>query len=317
MLDEAYVQRILMNLLSNALKFTSSGFVMLSLDMDDGDLVAKVRDSGAGIPSSFMPKLWEPFSQAKTRGTQRGTGLGLTIVKQLLHKMHGDISVESRHVDDGFNPGDTGTLFTIRIPVQLSPGAPPPARHNMESGTVALFSHNPRLLEGLKQARQLFGYEVAVIHHFSELASHNVKYAWAAYRYLAEHADCLRHLLNQGHVTTFVPHGHQESLQQLPGMLSAPHLVPLPKPLVWHTFHKRIAIASHAAAALKAPPPVVENGPKPEERDRPAGKRQLTSGATEESVTSATVNVLLVEDNPVGVALAVFFSSHFSPIILV
>jgi hypothetical protein len=302
LLDEAYIQRILMNLLSNALKFTSSGFVMLSLEMDDGDLIAKVRDSGAGIPSSFVPRLFEPFSQATTRGTQRGTGLGLNIVRQLLSKMQGDISVESRHVDDGFGPSETGTTFTIRIPVQMSPATQPPIRQNIESSTVALFSPPPRLLDGLKIAWQLFGYEVVVVHHFSELANHEIKYAWAEFRYLSENVDCLRYLLSQAHLTTFVPFEHQESLQHLPGVLSAPHFVPLPKPLIWHTFYKRIAIASHAAAAMKTSP-AVENGSKIEARNGWERQRSPEGG-----FTSATVNILLVEDNAVSVALAISFT---------
>ncbi|KAK4099639.1 hypothetical protein N658DRAFT_157103 [Parathielavia hyrcaniae] len=292
LLDEAYFQRILMNLLSNSLKFTSSGYVMLSLEMDDGDLIAKVADSGAGIPSSFIPRLFEPFSQGKTRGTQRGTGLGLSIVKQLLSKMQGNISVESRHVDDGFRPSETGTTFTIRIPVQVTPTSPPPTRQTAKRSTVALLSPPPRLLDGLETAWQLFGYDVLVVNHFSELADCEAKYAWADFRYLAENADCLRHFLSQAHLTTFVPFEHQESLQHLPGVLSAPHFVPLPKPLVWHTFYKRIAIAAHAAAAMKATSPSTENGPQTEPRN--GVETQLSR---EGSPTSGTVNILLVEDN--------------------
>ncbi|KAK4164783.1 hypothetical protein QBC43DRAFT_317451 [Cladorrhinum sp. PSN259] len=295
LLDEAYIQRILMNLLSNALKFTSSGFVMLSLEMDGGDVVAKVRDSGAGIPSSFIPRLFEPFSQAETRGTQRGTGLGLSIVRQLLYKMQGDVSVETWHVDDGFRPSETGTIFTVRIPLQTLPSPHSPTQQNIESNTVALLSPAPRLLDGLRRAWQLFGYEIVVVHHFSELANYEIKYVWAEFRYLSENADCLQHLLSQAHLTTFVPFEYQESLQHLPGILSAPHFVPIPKPLIWHTFHKRIAIATHSAASMKACPSV-ENGSKIEKASNSL-ERQHSS---EESVTSRTVNILLVEDNPVN-----------------
>ncbi len=302
LLDEAYIQRILMNFLSNALKFTSSGFAMLSLEMDGGDLIAKVRDSGAGIPSSFVPRLFEPFSQAKTRGTQRGTGLGLSIVRQLLRKMHGNISVESRHVDDGFTPSETGTTFTTRIPVQMLSAPQPPTRQDIESGTVALFSPPPRLLDGLKTAWQLFGCEVVVVHHFSELANHEIRYAWAEFRYLSENADCLRHLLGQAHLTTFVPFEHQETLQHLPGVLSAPHFVPLPKPLIWHTFCQRIAIASHAAADMKTSLPG-ENG-----LEIGVGNSWERRRSPEGSITSGTVNILLVEDNAVSVILAISLS---------
>jgi len=301
LLDEAYIQRILMNLLSNALKFTSTGFVMLSLEMDDGHLMAKVRDSGAGIPSSFIPRVFEPFSQAETRGTQRGTGLGLSIVRQLLNKMQGDISLESRHVNDGFAPGETGTTFTIRIPVSVPPAERPPTSHAITStanrSTVALLCSSPRLLEGLEIAWQLFGYDVVVVDHFSELANHELKYAWADFRYLSENADCLRYLLSQEHLTTFVPFEHLESLQHLPGVLSAPHFVPIPKPLIWHTFYKRIAIASEAAKTLKASALVVENIPKPPEVSAKARERKPSHGG---GATPGTVNILLVEDNVVS-----------------
>ncbi|KAL9024859.1 MAG: hypothetical protein Q9196_006206, partial [Gyalolechia fulgens] len=72
--DEAYMQRILMNLLSNALKLTVTGYMLLLVEIQNGNLVATIKDTGCGIPSSFLPDLFEPFKQAQTRGTQRGTG---------------------------------------------------------------------------------------------------------------------------------------------------------------------------------------------------------------------------------------------------
>jgi hypothetical protein len=295
LLDETYIHRILMNLLSNSLKFTSSGFVMLTLEMSDGDLIVKVRDSGTGIPPSFLPHLFEPFSQASTRGTQRGTGLGLSIVKQLLHKMQGDISVQSRHFDGGFGPGETGTTFTITIPVQMSP--PAPSRQILESNTVALFSPPPRLLEGLKIAWQLFGYDIVVFNHFSELANYEIKYLWVEFRYLSQNGDCLRHLLGRTDFTTLVPFEHEESPQQLPGVLSAPHFILLPKPLIWHTFFNRTAIGSHGAAPSTASPST-DNSSKTQ-----VGNSSERQGSLEGTITSETVNILLVEDNAVSVAL--------------
>jgi hypothetical protein len=296
MLDETYIHRILMNLLSNSLKFTCSGFVMLSLEMDDGDLIAKVTDSGTGIPSSFVPHLFEPFSQAGTRGTQRGTGLGLSIVRQLLHKMQGHITVQSRHVDDGYRPNETGSIFTLTMPVQMSPSATVP--QGIESHTVALLSPPPRLAEGLQIAWDLFGCKTVVVRQFSELANHDVKYVWAESSYLTENIDCLRYLLSQPRYTTLVPLDHQEALHRLPGVLSAPHFVPLSKPLMWHTFNSRIDIASRAAAAMKATP-LLESASTSE-----AGNDWERQRSPEGSVTSKSVNVLLVEDNVVSYTLS-------------
>lgn len=302
LLDETYFQRILMNLLSNSLKFTSSGFVMLSLEMIDDNLIAKVRDSGTGIPLSFVPRLFEPFSQAETRGTQRGTGLGLNIVRQLVHKMEGDIDVQSRHMDDGFESSETGTTFTITIPVQMSP--PILTQQIVESNTVALFSPPPHLLDGLKIAWQLFGYDIVVVHHFSELSNYEIKYVWVEFRYLSENADCLRYLLSQAHFTVLAPFGHQESPQRFPGVLSAPHFVLLSKPLIWHTFHNRTVIASHAAAALK-PSPSTDDSTT--EIGIDCERQHFANG----DGTSETI-ILLVEDNAVSAALQFLFFQLFS-----
>jgi signal transduction histidine kinase len=65
-LDETYLQRILMNLLSNALKFTQSGYVFL-VELKERNLVATVKDSGFGIPEPFLPHLFEPFKQAQAK----------------------------------------------------------------------------------------------------------------------------------------------------------------------------------------------------------------------------------------------------------
>lgn len=99
-IDETYTHRILMNLLSNALKFTSSGYILLSIQMRNDKLMASVTDTGCGVPPAFLPQLFEPSKQAQVRGAGRGTGLGLSIIKQLLRKMQGTIVGESKYRDD-------------------------------------------------------------------------------------------------------------------------------------------------------------------------------------------------------------------------
>lgn len=113
-LDETYIHRIIMNLLSNAMKFTGSGYILLLLEWSNGRLVITVKDTGSGIPSSFLPQLFEPFQQAQTRGKQRGTGLGMSIIKQLLNKMQGTIHVESQYTESGIMPDETGSIFTSK-----------------------------------------------------------------------------------------------------------------------------------------------------------------------------------------------------------
>lgn len=90
-MDETYIHRILMNLLSNAIKFTRSGYILLLIEMEGGKIIVTVKDSGSGVPPSFLPQLFEPFKQAQTRlGSQRGTGLGLSITLGLLNRMGRD-----------------------------------------------------------------------------------------------------------------------------------------------------------------------------------------------------------------------------------
>jgi signal transduction histidine kinase len=112
--DGDKLQQILLNLLSNALKFTPSpGEVSIagSLDPDDGKRVRiVVRDTGVGIPATKLESIFEPFVQLG-RGlasAHEGTGLGLSISRDLARAMGGDLTVTSQ---DG-----AGATFTVTMP---------------------------------------------------------------------------------------------------------------------------------------------------------------------------------------------------------
>jgi len=113
--DEARLKQILNNLLSNALKFTSAGFVNLSLYCDGekgGPIRFVVQDSGVGMTPEHIDKVFEKFTQADSTTTRRygGSGLGLTISRQLAELMGGSISVESEL--------GQGSQFSARLPLQ-------------------------------------------------------------------------------------------------------------------------------------------------------------------------------------------------------
>lgn len=287
-LDETYIHRILMNLLSNALKFTSSGYILLLVEINDGNLVARVRDTGPGVPPSFLPELFEPFKQAQTRGTHRGTGLGLSIVKKLLHNMNGRISVDSKHPEaDGIESGQTGSTFTISIPVQALGST------NDSSSTLPkiaiLHNKNNRSIEGLQMAWEKFGYEVTTAHKFSELPATDWKYIWADLSFLKANRDCLQTLLTQDK-RVLVPYDNVQMLYQIPEVVSASQFIPLPRPLIWHSFSQRIAAAG-------------QNIPMPESRMvRFASKVDIVdeNGDSQAQIpTEKNLLILLVEDNPV------------------
>jgi signal transduction histidine kinase len=97
MLDRRRVSQILMNVLGNSVKFTSSGSVRLDVDRADGALVFSVRDTGRGIAPNEMDRIFEPFWQSpRTRAElHSGVGLGLSVSRQLARAMNGDLTVRS------------------------------------------------------------------------------------------------------------------------------------------------------------------------------------------------------------------------------
>lgn len=303
-LDETYIHRVLLNLLSNALKFTRSGYVMLTIEMVEKNLVAKVSDSGFGIPPSFLPQLFEPFTQAQTRGSQRGTGLGLSIVRKLLYKMQGTIEVESRHLDTAeTGPEQTGTTFTVTLPMQVSWPAQINPEPIEETQTVAVFlSNKERSLEALNIAWGLYGNNVIVVEDFSELRNMQFKYIWVDTEYLEGNPECLRRLLHEVQWTILVSYSEQNALRRLGGLLSTPHFVPLQRPLMWHTFKGSIAIARQASTRNGLSKTVRFNS-IPDFED----SQSITQvkGAS----TSKDVNILLVEDNPVSMNIFLTISN--------
>ncbi len=114
LLDPIKMEIAINNLVSNALKFTSSnGIVLVSMSNTDENLTIKVIDNGIGIPDSMQKQLLLPggnelHSQAGTDG-ELGSGLGLHVVKNYVEAHNGDILVESSE--------NVGTTFTVRIPI--------------------------------------------------------------------------------------------------------------------------------------------------------------------------------------------------------
>lgn len=291
-LDETYIHRILMNLLSNALKFTGSGYILLLIDVENGKLVATVKDTGSGVPPSFLPQLFEPFKQAQTRGSQRGTGLGLSIVKQLLHKMDGNITVESKHPEvEEVEPGQSGSTFTISIPLQSSTA-------NHESTTAALpniaifHGGNERALQGLQTAWKKFGFDVVVVKDFADLSGVDWKYIWANIPFLKRNPTCMEGLLKQNAWLVLVPYDTQNTLRQIPDITSAPQFISLPTPLIWHTFQQRITAASKEPSKSEISRSV-----------RFASKVDIVDHDTKgqpQQLTAKNLVILLVEDNPIN-----------------
>jgi len=148
--DLTKMRQVLLNLLSNACKFTERGTVTLAASRERRDgagewMVFRVTDSGIGMTPAQMTRLFEAFAQAEASTTRRygGTGLGLAISRRFCQMMGGDITVASE-------PG-RGSTFTVRVPATVAVAPPEAATEAAESapsgsgvaGTVLVVDDDP------------------------------------------------------------------------------------------------------------------------------------------------------------------------------
>ncbi|MDD4930255.1 MAG: ATP-binding protein [Gallionella sp.] len=111
--DEARLRQMLINLIGNALKFTKKGGITLRLGTKQNavaHLVIEVADTGCGIAPEDQQRIFDPFVQLGEQGDSKGTGLGLTITRQFVQLMGGQLSLDS-------TPGK-GSLFRIELPLK-------------------------------------------------------------------------------------------------------------------------------------------------------------------------------------------------------
>ena len=142
-LDADRFRQILVNLVNNAVKFTSQGTVTVTARYDGGHLRVEVTDTGGGIPADRLSLLFQRFSQVDGSSTRRhgGSGLGLAICKGLVEAMDGEIGVESREGE--------GSRFWFRLPASLAfedesdaPELEPPDRQASEGARILVMDDN-------------------------------------------------------------------------------------------------------------------------------------------------------------------------------
>jgi PAS domain S-box-containing protein len=132
--DPVRLEQIIWNLLNNSVKFTpKGGRITIRLEEDADEIVLTVSDNGQGIPSSFLPHIFEIFRQADsgTSRTQAGMGIGLAVVQQLVELHGGSVSAYSSGTG-------RGATFTIRLPRSVERKSAPASSPMLDLGSRTL-----------------------------------------------------------------------------------------------------------------------------------------------------------------------------------
>ena len=120
--DAVRLQQVLVNLLTNAAKYTADGgHIWLSVLQEGDECVLRLRDTGVGISPELLPRIFDLFTQAEQSldRSQGGLGIGLALVHRLVEMHQGSVEVHSAL--------GHGSEFVVRLPVLLNPALPPPA----------------------------------------------------------------------------------------------------------------------------------------------------------------------------------------------
>lgn len=164
--DPLRLRQILVNLLGNALKFTTEGYVILKVSVQSRSdsmimLHLEVNDTGKGIDESFQKALFKPFTQGKYDITNpQGTGLGLSICKRLATLMNGEIGLNSQL--------GHGSSFWVDIPFAVRADCPP---RRLLSGHYALYQANDLIAPIMQQQLAALDAKVSTASSLTELLS--------------------------------------------------------------------------------------------------------------------------------------------------
>ena len=123
--DKARITQVLLNLLNNAIKFTEEGTISINVkaaedeNNKEGIIIVSVKDTGDGIDSEIMPRLFEKFA---TKSVTGGTGLGLFISKSIIEAHGGKMWAENNNADT-IDKRTRGAIFYFSVPVMNEPAA--------------------------------------------------------------------------------------------------------------------------------------------------------------------------------------------------
>ena len=141
-MDESKLRQVLLNLISNAVKYTKKGSVRVILNAENAEnsqkctLIFRIEDTGIGISETDLPLIFNSFVQVGSESDQKGTGLGLPITKEYVELMGGSLEVSSEF--------GRGSIFTVQLPVvKVSAEQVPTASENNLSNVIGLEAGQP------------------------------------------------------------------------------------------------------------------------------------------------------------------------------
>lgn len=160
--DDLKLRQILINLLSNAVRYTPSGRVVAALEFDGARLLLSVSDTGIGIAPEYQQRVFEPLNRGAQQGCE-GAGLGLSIVRQLVEQMGGSIKLSSAV--------GVGSRFEVTLPESAPPTREQPALAPVSdepalllpSNRVLIVDDDPDICDLLLWSLRDIGYEPTVL----------------------------------------------------------------------------------------------------------------------------------------------------------
>ncbi|KJV74972.1 sodium:solute symporter family transporter [Orientia tsutsugamushi] len=158
--DHTRIKKVMLNLISNAIQYSESGLILITVKPYRSGVEVSIEDEGVGIPENELEAIFVPFEESsRTKSKACGRGLGLTLAKEIILAHHGEIWAENR-------PNNRGSKFTFRLPLRQPEGGFNKAVYSKSEVFGKIYKDRiAKLLQG-------FGYECNSINSLKELENH-------------------------------------------------------------------------------------------------------------------------------------------------
>jgi signal transduction histidine kinase/CheY-like chemotaxis protein len=228
--DEVRIRQALLNVLSNAVKYTHEGYIELAVDgedLGDGEMLMtfKIADSGIGIKEENLENLFGEFVKldAERSRSVEGTGLGLTIARRLCQAMGGDVTVESVY--------GKGSVFTVELVQKFADDEPLAVVENPGEKRVLLYDARPFYASSVLATLRQLGVRVEQAlepeEFFTKLKSDEFQFVFASPRIMAQVAELAKSLNLEARLVLLADLGEISSFQDISTLTMPTYAVPI------------------------------------------------------------------------------------------